>query len=341
MAKIVSVAACSLALALLTASVFLFLEWRDASCQAAILSSLNEQSGKDLEALRAEIASLKSDLDASRGRAQSLGEKLGDAERRAAQAAAELAGAQAADAEAEKAEAPEPKRKPGQPYLLSSIEDADRLAAEILAKGDIEALWLLGADLLALGTPGYEKIVELLAELGKDNERFEHIGQLWNRPEMFIGPFLRAVATHDEDLLKFGLFLGSKTAEELPPPLRDMRRELDDELGPILLGFYDGGDPEILDGYTEWYRGQIDAKVAAGEDVDDEIQGLGQIPTPAAERIILDILPRTEGRAREAAVRALAWRRSEAAVPILQSLLETTQDARLRALLGAALRYLQ
>ncbi|MBN1441997.1 MAG: hypothetical protein JXA90_04770, partial [Planctomycetes bacterium] len=81
MAKIVSVAACSLALALLTASVFLFLEWRDASCQAAILSSLNEQSGKDLEALRAEIASLKSDLDASRGRAQSLGEKLGDAER--------------------------------------------------------------------------------------------------------------------------------------------------------------------------------------------------------------------------------------------------------------------
>lgn len=238
---------------------------------------------------------------------------------------------------------------------LTAVEEAGPYFDELLAKGDLEGLWLLAADLLRLGEPGYEKVIALAGELDFNSEEGRAIQTLWGAPEMLLGRFLADASDSLEDLLGFGLHLISKNPGELPKDLSKLRKAMLREPGVALLGLYRGSDSELLGRYVEMYRGVLAVpKRQEGPvrhpDLKGSIRALGQIPTEASTDLLLDLLEKDglPSKTREDVVRSLAWQRSDRALPALRGLLrelevgeETTDGLRLRATVVAAVRLLE
>lgn len=229
------------------------------------------------------------------------------------------------------------KDKQRQLGTLTSIDDANRVALDLLQREDLEGLWLLGAELLGHGEAGYDKIMELMGLL---DQHFRDAGRpplLWDDEELFIGRFLRALGDHNEDVLKFGLYLTDKDRDSLPGPLREFRRELDDEVGAVLLGAYQGDDPQVYDGYVDFLRGEFEAQGFNK----DHPNILAQIPTEAATQLLIDQLEATPENRWADIVRALAWQGGNSARTAIASLRNRTENERLLRVIDAALQALE
>jgi RNA polymerase sigma-70 factor (ECF subfamily) len=247
------------------------------------------------------------------------------------------------------AAAPEPPEAPAETTPerrrelaeIAALEEADQLAAEFLARGDIQGLWLLAAQLLGKGPEGFAKVVELSRLL--DGKEAREVMRLWHEDTM-AGSFLRTLASHDEELLRFGLYLNGRNVDELPGFMREIRKEFAKDFGPMLLGFYEGADPEILGGYLEQYKADLTVAPQDPNRMSKIVRALGQIPTPEAADAILGVLERQDvpPEVIQAAVSSLAWQRDPRAKATLRALLERTAgtDPKLNALITAALRFL-
>lgn len=279
----------------------------------------------DKRQLERELAQLEEDLDRALARERKLQES-------------QLAKAKQEPEVVAKAEPASAKIEPSSREALKRVEEAGALAQTLFEKGDLEGLWLLGANLVQLGEPGYEKIVELVGWLeGVMRESPElAAGQqmMWRDEEMFIGRFMRTVSDNDEAVLRFGLYLRDQEADSLPSPIREFRRELVDDMGPVLLGFYQGDDPDIHGGYVDWVREEF----TAGRVKDEAIAMLAQIPTEEAATLLIDQL--SSGKNTREVISALALQRSSRARSVLENFRKETDDERILAMIDMALQIL-
>lgn len=227
--------------------------------------------------------------------------------------------------------------------VIASVAEADGALRDLILRGDIEGLWLLGADLLALGEEGYEKIIELsnlLEPLIKENPA---VMNLWRSEEIFIGSFAQALSDNHEELLRFGLYLQDIDPSAMDGPVEEFQEELLDEMGAVLLGYYRGGDPEILGGYVDAFRTQIPEGQIEGNNRDARraANALAQIGTEESTDLLIDMLGRSQGRVATDVVGALAWQGNPRALAALRAYRGHVTDDALAAAIDMALRFLE
>lgn len=226
--------------------------------------------------------------------------------------------------------------EPASAGTFIELERARGSFDQLLARGDLEGLWLLAADLLAQGEPGYQKLHELMALFEQEMENPESPLRALVRDEGLIaGRFFRALTDHHDELLRYGLYLRSQNPDQLPEIASQLRREMVDDVGPALLGYYQGDDVELLNGYVDWLR-DTDPNFSS----DEVISALAQIPTEEATSALIDYVERSSSRLDDA-VRALAWQRSPRAIPVLENLRRQTEDPRMLQLIDIALSTLR
>ncbi|MEE8142095.1 MAG: hypothetical protein V3T77_03265, partial [Planctomycetota bacterium] len=171
--------------------------------------------------------------------------------------------------------------------VIDSVDEADAAAQEFIAKGDIEGLWLLGADLLNRGEEGFEKFLEValaLEQMEGDLERsFKY---LWRDEEMLAGRFMRSFEENLEAVLRFELFLDGKNKQELPKLAQEFHDEMHQEMGVVMLGYYSGDDAKIFDGFVEMYRRHLAGDRVEDRRAKDRIRALGQIPNDASTLLL-------------------------------------------------------
>ena len=253
-------------------------------------------------------------------------------------------------------ENPTPTQEAEEPSVgLNALEEATPIFEELIGRGDLEGLWLLAADLLRLGEPGYEKIIELAAELGPRAQRDSAIELLWKSEDLLLGRFFADATSSVEDLLGFTLHLQEKSPGELPKPIKELREAAYREIGIAMLGIYRGNDRDLLGRYVELHRGVLEPRGSPQQgrregQPKDSIRALGQIPTEESTDILLELLenPELPQKLQEEVVRSLAWQRNDRALPALRARLQKLTGAhiskesdRLRETVSAAVRYLE
>lgn len=223
------------------------------------------------------------------------------------------------------------------PYTLASVDEADAIYDEAVERTDFEALWKLGAVLLGMGEPGYEKLIALLSRFNQDMENSES-ARRWMNSEMLAGRFLRDFAAHHEEFLRFSLYVNSRDPQSLPEPLRELRRELQGELGGILLGFHDGGDPEIDAGFLRMYEDVLREEAAAKpHEVRRAVRALAQLRGDAATDLLIEVAARVPIENLADVVLALGFQGNPRAVPALQALRENVDNPKVIEAIDAAL----
>lgn len=232
-------------------------------------------------------------------------------------------------------------RKRDLPYHLGSADEADGIFQDAMARGDLEGLMGLAAALLELGEDGYAKLADLFVPFEEKIREDPAFGELLDKP-LLAGQFLRALADNDESLLRFALYLENSDPETLPKPLQEVRRELGrSELRPILLGFYEGGDPDIEKGFLDVFQRELEAE-NEGRRMEEAVQGLAQLHSEESTDLLLGLIQRSPSpNVLPGIVMALGIQGNRKAIPALQELRSATEDARAVAAIDAAIRLLE
>jgi hypothetical protein len=226
MIKLLAALSLSATLGLAFSSGWLLLELRRQSARAAVSEGERQALARHLQSVEAKLAKPEEEL-AGKSR---LAEEL-----KAALAAHPPAAEEAPSGSGEEAEK---GRRPAEIGAVRSIQlrspgEADGLMADLLSRGDLEGLLLLAADLLGRGEEGYEKLLELSGPFDKELRKGRDSGlfKLWDNPEVLLGPLFRLASQHDEDLLRFLIYLEGRPADpELPKFVREMRKGLSEEM---------------------------------------------------------------------------------------------------------------
>jgi HEAT repeat protein len=121
-----------------------------------------------------------------------------------------------------------------------------------------------------------------------------------------------------------------------------MRRELTRELGGIILGFYDGDDPAIHDGFLRIYERRLGKNGSARpHEMRQAVRGLAQVRSEAATDLLLEALDRVPADVVPEVVLALAYQGNVRALPALEALRQTTRDAKLLMVITSAIKALR
>ena len=212
------------------------------------------------------------------------------------------------------------------------------MAKELIARSDVEGLWLLAADLLALGEEGYKKLLELSHQIDMGN-----LMSTWRDAEQMMGPFFRTFSENGDDTLRFFLYLDEQARQGKPmsPLFQYVTKELTGEFG-FMLGFFSSENDEVMNNMTELYRKRLDRAVAEPRRIREFARGLSYLPTDGSTDMMLELLDKTsEGHAVKAIVQALAWQRSPRALPALKEFASTVTDSRVAETVEAAIRLLE
>ena len=227
---------------------------------------------------------------------------------------------------------------PREARVISSLSQARGAFERALATGDIETLWNLGADLLALGPEGVALFEELLVEMFEaGNEGALALRGAFRDEERWVGRFLRTFAESHEDFLAYGLDLLARERETMPPVIQKIRHEmLDDDILPVLLGFNGGSNPELLSRWGDALAAQLGDPQTSGRDAETIIFGLAQVPTEAAVDAIVAYVDST-GQRVDDAIRALIVHGSPYALQAAQQLIPLVGDEEQRLAFEQAL----
>lgn len=251
---------------------------------------------------------------------------------------AELARARRAPADRADPAAAAPPSSPalfgprGGARTIRSLDEAQAAYDRAIAAGDLEALWLLGADLLAFGEQGYPLFEKLLAQfIGQGEGSGEGMRRQWNEEELWMGRFMRALAEDHAGFLAYSLHLAERDPAELDPSLEGVRREIfDDEFLPVLLGFHRGEDPELTAGWLDHFQYRMSLPDLGGADPETIIFAIAQLPGDRSADLLAEwIGTRTDHT--DKAIEALLLQGSARALEVLRGLLPLIDDEALRA----------
>ena len=281
----------------------------------------------------------------SREMEEAYRQQIEDLTRRLGEAEAERVQASASAATGQPAVSPPRRWAPGVPQL-ASVDEADALFEDSMKRFDLAALWQLGAALLGMGEPGYEKLMELLTRFVEDAGQDDGF-RPWLQNEIMMGRFLRAVADNHENLLRFAVYLNAKDPETLPEAARHVKRGLTGEVAPLILGFYHGEDPEIERGFLSMYQRKLDESMLGDPtranlaDARQAIQCLAQLRSDAATDTLVGLVDRIPPSVAPELVSAIAFQGNPRAIPALESLRSATKDEQLAKLIDVALQRLR
>ncbi len=224
----------------------------------------------------------------------------------------------------------QPTRAEG--VLLSKLDEtlAFTLFEEAIAAGDLKSLLLLGSDLLAFGEPGYQLFDTLLEEfaLAMQGEAGKPLRKAMREEELYFGSFFRALASSNEAVLAYGLYLANSESE-LSPALRAFQESIfDDDFLPVLLGYHGGRNEALSQAWGDLLTQQL-AATDSQRVATDLMYALAQLPGAEPVNAIVEHVnsfPRTL----EEGVRALHYLGSPGAIAEARRLLLLCEDDDLR-----------
>ena len=214
--------------------------------------------------------------------------------------------------------------------VISSLEEAKQLFDKGMASGDLELMWLLGADLLAMGEEAYPLFEELFVQFFETMSSGDNpFRNSFRDEELWMGRFMRTFAEQHEDFLAYGLHLAQRE-DELHPALSDMQRNMfDDDFLPVILAFHGGENQQLTQGWLELLEGEMQS---GNSDLKEDalIFALAQIPDDRAAELIGSWLSSDSSRM-EDAFRALIAHGSTRALQIARQNLHLIEDEEDRA----------
>lgn len=224
-----------------------------------------------------------------------------------------------------------------------TLAEADELGRNLIHRGDLEGLLHLAGDLLKLGPPGHEKILELSRQMEQDDvmRRFQ---TLFHHEEFIGGPAVTLASRHGTEILEFFTWAESIPLDEFPRILHGVRRgfERGDDLALLVLGLEGVGDEKSLAPYVERYGSRAENPRLSPRDVENAIRALGVIRTEASLDRLLGMLERPlPPRLGLAVVESIVQQRSPDAVPHLRKYREGVGDLKLLTTIDSALRFLE
>ena len=220
--------------------------------------------------------------------------------------------------------------------VISNLAEAQAAFERGMATGDLELMWLLGADLLALGEEAYPVFEDLFEQFFEKMTSADNpFRETFRDEELWMGRFMRTFAEQHEDFLAYGLHLAQRE-DELPEALADFKRNLfDDDFLPVVLAFHGGENPQITQGWLEVLEGQMgnpDSRVRE----DALIFALAQLPDDRAAELIGTWLAAGSSRIDDS-FRALIAHGSPRAMQIARQNLHLIEDEEQRAMVEALL----
>ncbi len=219
------------------------------------------------------------------------------------------------------------------PFVLASVDEADAVFHDALARIDLESVLRLGAALLAMRQEGYEKLLALVREMAGAMDEDPHLRTVFqDRRNMGLG--MRWCAENADNLLRFGIYLRGRDAQELPAEVGFLREQIDGDAGRILLGFCGGGDAEIEQGLLSIYDAQIRAALPEsgrleGPEAEKAIDGLALLRSEAATEALVELAEHVPPSALGTIAAALVVQGTPRALSALQALRERVDDQKL------------
>ncbi len=314
------------AVALAASSGFLWTEWQDSEDAAAALHRDRDGLADELAGMRDRLAVLKASLS--------------DAQATLQDKDAELARARSLSVTIPVLDADETTDQAPADSMISSVDEADSVVADFVARGDVEGLFGVLSELLFMGEEGYDKIVEIAAQFD-DEKIFERFMSLWTQHDGFLmvnGALARDLARNAEGILHFARYLEGRDPSQLPSIVREIHGEIDDHIGLMVFGMYDGQDKELLDTFSARCQRRVaeDKKVRA-----ETIMILGLIGTNAARDILLEYAETAPTDRMFDVARSLARIGDPQALPVLRDLRQRATDVRDIDGIDAAIRLLE
>ena len=207
------------------------------------------------------------------------------------------------------------------PPLVSNRMQARALFDEALANQDLESIWRICFDLLAMGEGAYPTIDALFETFADEFYGGKLSSPLWRFPELYQGTLLRECAEHESDLLDYMGYLSSRESQDLPELLADFRRDLlEGPMTPLLLAFNEGRDPERLQNLLDYYEQRVDENSSGTFTSREIILALSHIPGDRCAGLLGSLFSEVSSARRLDIVRGLVLNGSSTAIQKLRSL---------------------
>jgi hypothetical protein len=200
---------------------------------------------------------------------------------------------------------------------------------------DLETIWLLGLSLLGLGEEGYAKLMELFARFEEEVEQDELFAR-HAQGKLPIGRFLRDLIAHDEEVLRFLLYLQEADSESLPRNLQLVQKLAVDDVGGLLLGMYRGDARDIHEGYAALFRRELERGNAR-----DAVLGLAQLRSDRATDALLEHLASDKADDPDYVLRAIGYQGNPRAIHALRALRGRIRNPRQLEALEFTIRQLE
>lgn len=207
-------------------------------------------------------------------------------------------------------------------FIASASDRFDTL----IAKRDVRGLWELAGRLLEQGEPGFDQLTELLArfELAIDGEDRE-LRRALEGDDLFQ-QMHRFLSEHPEAIVRYALHLRAFELDSLPQAARNLRTEMRDDLGPVVMGYYQGGAEDVIAEYVTWLLDSDPSRESRAV-----IYTLAETRGESARAALLEYVNYGAFPTAMEAVRALGARHEQASIDALRDILPRAKDPKLAA----------
>ncbi|MEE2882227.1 MAG: HEAT repeat domain-containing protein [Planctomycetota bacterium] len=230
-----------------------------------------------------------------------------------------------------------PQTKP-RPSTGAGPASAEQLLGSHIQKQDFEAIWQLAFDLIAAGH--YEAVDRLYEQFADAFHGGSLDSPLWKAPDFYTGNLMREYADNEIAVLSY---MGHLAQLENPGELLgDLRLEMfEGEAAPMLLGFHEGRNPELVAQWLPYYQERIENWQGTSFRNREIILTLGHIPVEESALLLQDILSWAGSAQRLDVVRALGRNGTAPARDTLMAISRDDPNPTLRRAATEALELLQ
>ncbi|MDE0958988.1 MAG: HEAT repeat domain-containing protein [Planctomycetota bacterium] len=211
---------------------------------------------------------------------------------------------------------------------------AQGVLEQAIEEQDLETIWQLAFDLIAGGH--FSEVDRLYEQFADAFNGGDLDSPLWKSPDFYSGNLMREYADNEIAVLDY---LGHLAQLETPGELlADLRKELfEGEAAPLILGYHEGRDPQLVAGWLPYYRQRI--ATWSGDSFRDReiILALGHIPVAESALMLTELFDWTTSSQRLDVVRALGRNGTAPALDTLRNIAADDPNPVLRRAASEAL----